>query len=72
MHIGVDATCWQNNRGYGRHARALLRSLVSLRTDHSYTFFLDSNALTDTIPEGVEVLMIPVSVPASQAASAQG
>ena len=31
MRIGVDATCWHNRRGYGRHARALLRALVRNR-----------------------------------------
>ena len=27
MRIAVDATCWHNRRGYGRHARALLMAI---------------------------------------------
>src|SRR5215831_7942076 len=43
MQIGVDATCWHNNRGYGRHARALLGALARLDTENRYTFFLDAD-----------------------------
>jgi hypothetical protein len=39
MRIGVDATCWDNNRGYGRHSRALLRALVRLDQANRYTCF---------------------------------
>ena len=41
MRVGVDASCWSNPRGYGRHARALLTALVNLDEVNSYTFFVD-------------------------------
>jgi glycosyltransferase involved in cell wall biosynthesis len=37
VKIAVDATCWPNRRGYGRRARALLRSLVERDRSNRYT-----------------------------------
>jgi glycosyltransferase involved in cell wall biosynthesis len=70
MRIGVDATCWQNNRGYGRHARALLNALVEQYPDHSYRFFLDSPDTVDALPGRVERRLARASAPATEAASA--
>jgi glycosyltransferase involved in cell wall biosynthesis len=70
MRIGVDATCWQNQRGYGRHARALLKSLVQITPNDLYVFFTDSPDGIADIPDGVEVRLVQASLPASEAASA--
>ncbi len=72
MRIGVDATCWHNNRGYGRHARALLRALVQGDGDHSYVFVTDSLAGFDALPPQVEVRRVAASAPTVEAASAAG
>jgi glycosyltransferase involved in cell wall biosynthesis len=72
MRIGVDATCWHNRRGYGRHARALLNALVRLDAANSYTLFLDSTAPAEPVPDGCEVRVLPSSAPTVQAASANG
>jgi glycosyltransferase involved in cell wall biosynthesis len=72
MRIGVDATCWNNNRGYGRHARALLGALVRLDQANEYTLFFDSKRLTSPPPEGCCVRYVDSGVPASEAASASG
>jgi glycosyltransferase involved in cell wall biosynthesis len=72
MRIGVDATCWQNNRGYGRHARALLSALARLDTKNHYTFFLDQNEGLEKLPQGVETRLVRASAPATVAASANG
>ncbi|MEP6714111.1 MAG: glycosyltransferase family 1 protein [Terriglobia bacterium] len=72
MNIGVDATCWHNRRGYGRHARSLLGSLVRLDTANRYTLFLDSTEAAEPTPDGCEVRLLPSSVPTVQAASAAG
>src|SRR5689334_11392002 len=72
MQIGVDATCWQNNRGYGRHARALLSALTRIDAENRYTFFLDSMEGLDALPPGVETRLVGAGVPASIAASANG
>lgn len=72
MRIAVDTTCWHNNRGYGRHARALLRALVPLDSSNRYTFCLDAPPGAEALPAGVEVLLADSSAPAAQAASAAG
>ena len=72
MRIGVDATCWQNRRGYGRHARALLGALLRLDFKNRYTFFLDSIEENHTLPAGAEVVLLDASRPAAVAASASG
>jgi glycosyltransferase involved in cell wall biosynthesis len=72
MRIGVDATCWQNNRGYGRHARALLRALAQIAPENHYTFLMDATENLDTIPPRVQVQRVRASAPTAVAASAQG
>jgi len=72
MRIGVDASCWQNNRGYGRHARALLSALARIDTGNHYTFFLDANEGLETLPVGIETRFASASSPAAIAASANG
>ncbi len=71
MIIGVDATSWQNNRGYGRHARSLLTSLVRLDRDNQYIYILDSDKNIETIPTQVETRLVQSSRPTTQAASAE-
>jgi len=72
MRIGVDATCWQNNRGYGRHARALLSALTRLDTENRYTFFLDAPEGTEALPPRAEARFVRAVAPATVAASANG
>ena len=76
MRIGVDATCWQNRRGYGRHACSLLRALVPLDRDNQYTLFMDCEQPPgpgdDAPPAGCEVRLVPTSNPTVAAAGAAG
>lgn len=72
MNIGVDATCWHNMRGYGRHARALLSTLVQLDSDNHYTFFFDSVGHTTLPPSEAEVQVVGAKKPTAEAASADG
>jgi glycosyltransferase involved in cell wall biosynthesis len=72
MQIGVDATCWQNNRGYGRHARALLGALVQLDQENHYTFFMDSSSTMWDLPSKVELKTVRSNAPTVVAASANG
>ncbi len=41
MRIGVDATCWRNNRGFGRFTRELLAAMFRKNTDHEFVVFSD-------------------------------
>lgn len=72
MHIGVDATCWQNRRGYGRHARALLTALVTSDTSNHYTFCLDSAEQLDSVPWQAGVKLVRSRVPTALAAAHDG
>jgi glycosyltransferase involved in cell wall biosynthesis len=44
MRIGVDATCWANDRGYGRFTRELVRAMVSIGREHEFVCLLDERA----------------------------
>lgn len=72
MRIAVDATCWHNTRGYGRHARALLRTLVKLDRDNAYTFILDAPPQGEPLPPEAECRLVTSSTPTAVAASANG
>ncbi len=72
QRVAVDATCWQNNRGYGRHARNLLSALMRIDTDNRYWFFVDSTEMLDLIPSNVEAILVNTSRPTAQAASSDG
>jgi hypothetical protein len=61
MWIGVDATCWDNTRGYGRHARGLLSTLVRIDQDNRYVLFTDSEGNIATLPREAEVKLVPSS-----------
>ena len=72
MKIGVDATCWQNRRGYGRHIRALFSALLNIDAENSYTFFVDSKQETETIPPSANLMFVSASTPTALAAASDG
>jgi glycosyltransferase involved in cell wall biosynthesis len=72
MRVGVDATCWQNNRGYGRHARALLSSVIALDQQTEYTLVMDSPADPSSLPPCAKVKVLRGNTPTAVAASADG
>ena len=55
FHVGVDATSWSNDRGFGRFTREILSALAARRSGFRYTLLFDR--LPDaTLPSGVAVL----------------
>ena len=72
MRIGVDATCWQNKRGYGRHARALLSTLIRLDAKNDYTFLMDSHQEADTFPAEAKTKVVGANQATVEAAAADG
>jgi glycosyltransferase involved in cell wall biosynthesis len=72
MRIGVDATCWQNKRGYGRHARSLLKALLHQDRQNHYTFFMDSDQTADTLPPEANIHLVSAIAPTALAASSNG
>ena len=41
MRVGIDATSWMNQRGFGRFTRNVVSRLVDLDEDNEYVLFLD-------------------------------
>lgn len=76
MRIGVDASCWANQRGYGRYTRELLRALVKLVPTDEFLFFLDDKTAHECLDlpasDRVRVITAPSSEAATRAASAAG
>ncbi len=73
MRIGIDASCWANQRGYGRFTREMLTALVKLDEENDYFFFMDSaTACMNNFPSNVERIVINLSQSPAQAASASG
>jgi glycosyltransferase involved in cell wall biosynthesis len=55
LHVGIDATCWRNNRGFGRFTRELVTALAARDTGFRYTLLFDRPP-DEPMPAGVEVL----------------
>ncbi len=73
MHIGLDATCTANRRGFGRFARELFFALEALDTGDDYTLFCDGQcAESDELPKDWRRVIGQTQVGAAQAASADG
>jgi alpha-1,3-rhamnosyl/mannosyltransferase len=55
LHIGIDATTWANDRGFGRFTRELVKALLARNSGFRYTLVFDQLPDFD-FPPGVEVL----------------
>jgi glycosyltransferase involved in cell wall biosynthesis len=72
IHVGVDATCWQLPRGFGRHTRGLLSALLQVDPTNRYTFFTDSPEAAGQLPSPATVRVIATSRPTIAGAAAHG
>ncbi len=74
MHIGIDATCWRNGRGYGRFTRELLPVMATLAPKDSFTYFVDQRDVAQfglSMPN-VSIHPVALGTPPVTAASADG
>lgn len=55
LHIGIDATTWSNDRGFGRFTREIVTALAARNTGFRYTLLFDKRPHTNIAP-GVEVI----------------
>ena len=61
MRVGVDATSWDNRRGYGRFTRAAVSALVAADADTTYLLYVDGRALPDRpLPTGATARPVPL------------
>lgn len=73
-HIGVDATCWANGRGYGRFTRELCRTMVELAPESRFTFFVDTRAAAcfDIEAPNAHAVLVHQAISPTEAAAAGG
>jgi glycosyltransferase involved in cell wall biosynthesis len=70
VNIGVDATCWWNNRGFGRFTRDLLTAMFQLDSDHHFFLFVDQPLHELSAFGNVTVVQVASSRPTTEAAVA--
>lgn len=74
MKIGIDVTCWPNQRGYGRFTRQLVTAMARVSADDEFVLFIDAGSrLADklSLPR-CQVVEVATKMAPSQAASASG
>jgi glycosyltransferase involved in cell wall biosynthesis len=74
LRVGVDASCWANDRGYGRFTREILRLLPVLAPDDEFVCFIDPGLAEhfDLKAPNVRSVVVNSAVAPTKAASAQG
>lgn len=60
LHVGVDATTWANDRGFGRFTRELVKALAKRDSGFRYTLVFDQPPEFD-VPDGVDILCASTS-----------
>ncbi len=55
VHVGVDATSWSNDRGFGRFTRSIVAALAARDAGFRYTLLFDRPP-ADNLPAGATVL----------------
>lgn len=70
MKIGIDGTCWWNQRGFGRMARELLKAMFALPSEHRFLLFVDQPAAEEMLLDNVEVIQVFPQRPLTEAATA--
>ncbi len=68
IHVGVDASSWENERGFGRFTRNLIPALAARDTGFRYTLLFDQPP-TRPVPEGVGVVIAGSDQSMSEASS---
>lgn len=74
MRIGIDATCWANERGYGRFTREIVTAMAGLAPENEFICFLDriSADLFELSSPNVRPIVVDLREAPVVAASAAG
>lgn len=67
-HVGVDASAWENERGFGRFTRNLVAALAARDSGFRYTLLFDQPPQRP-VPDGVEVVVAGSGMSMSEASS---
>ena len=68
MKIGVDGSCWHNQRGFGRFAREVLRALLATPAGHDFTVFFDHDPPPDITATGATIIRVRTQTTVTEAA----
>jgi alpha-1,3-rhamnosyl/mannosyltransferase len=71
MHVGIDASSWDNERGFGRFTRSLVEALARRDCGIRYTLLFDTPT-TRPVPEGVAVQVVGAAQSMAEASSGTG
>lgn len=69
MKIGIDATCWWNQRGFGRFTRELLKAMFKQKTEHQFYLFVDQAPTTEMVGDNIHVIEVFQSKNLTEAAT---
>jgi glycosyltransferase involved in cell wall biosynthesis len=72
MRIGIDGTCWWNQRGFGRFTRELLPPLLAGGTAHEFTIFFDGPVPPEIAALDLTVVQVAARATVVEAAVAAG
>lgn len=67
-HIAIDATSWENERGFGRFTRNLIAALAARDSGFRYTLLFDQEP-TRPVPDGVGIIIAGSDTSMSEASS---
>jgi glycosyltransferase involved in cell wall biosynthesis len=70
MRIGIDATCWANDRGYGRFTRELVTAMTELSPGDQFVCLLDRRSADRFTLRGSHITRIVVDEDAADGAAA--
>ena len=68
MHVAIDASAWDNERGFGRFTRSLVAALAARETGFRYTLLFDRSP-ERSVPEGVDVVVADAGLSMSEASA---
>ena len=73
MHIGIDACCWSNRRGFGRYTRELATRMIEDFPEHRVTLVVDRWTASDaSFPQRAAIEVVATTAQPTRAASATG
>src|SRR5437762_10546154 len=72
LTIGVDATAWWNQRGFGRFTRGQLGAMLAEPRGHRFVLFVDREPAEEMFRQDVEVVRVATSATVTEAAVADG
>lgn len=72
MRIAVDASCWGNNRGFGRFTRELVGTMSRRDGENEYVLLSDGKISTDDLGSGTSVAEVRTARQVIDSATADG